>query len=780
MRQNKFAHPLLYLAVSGLFLSAACSGGDGGSAASVSATDGSSDTVSVTPLPLIGSPSTFETEEFRYAGGLDQINAQHAYARGATGQGVTVAVIDTGVNFKHPDLGPNRHSDSTNIRTGGAIHDLHGHGTAVAGIAGAVKNDIGMHGVAFDSRILGVRADNCDSVAPPGCEPAFVDTDVAAAMNYAISHGAKVINLSLGAPGGESSALRNALINAANAGVMVFAATGNASASQPDLPASLATDPSAGRTLVAMGAVDSASQRASFSNACGTTAQSCVVAPGVNIRTTDFDGNGYAFLSGTSAATPHGSGAAAVLLSAFPNLSAAQVIDILLSTASDLGASGTDSIFGRGLINLQAAMEPSGPLSVPLSEESGGQSASAEDSTISLGPAFGDSMVRHSTALETVVALDAYDRAYGINLSNRVVAARRHLEWDGAIAAEDRRTINVPGPLGIRVGFSVRDVARAREESGRTFAKESYRSVAVPGVEGISVEGSLGSDTAFTFSANLTAASIEDGAAGIDTPGRLFLYAHESLAPYVGMFGSGTGFAVTHRLSEQTSLHLGWFGGEAPGPEDYGPSDHRHESASLAHAVITRELGPGAALGVRFSSVDENGTFLASRSNGAFGDHVGARSQYLSADLSLPLSGKIDLFGSYTEAFADIDDGHNSLLTDWSAVRANSFAVGITSDDVFAAGDRIGLMAAQPLRVRSARATLNVPESANIDGSINFASHRVDVTPTGREIDLQLAYERAIAGRIWLQGWIIGRFEPGHERDADADFGAGFKFRAEF
>ncbi len=177
------------LTITGALLASGCGGGGGGGGASGGS--GGSGKVPVgfpaNPPPSDPAADAYVTREFVDTGGLYQINAQYAYAEGATGDGVTVALVDTGVDLDHPDLFPNLHPATTDIidpGTGG--QDVFGHGTAVAGIIGSVKNDIGGHGVAFESQILSVRAEVCDPNSSGCSDILLYDDDIARTIDYAI------------------------------------------------------------------------------------------------------------------------------------------------------------------------------------------------------------------------------------------------------------------------------------------------------------------------------------------------------------------------------------------------------------------------------------------------------------------------------------------------------------------------------------------------------------------------------------------------------------------
>jgi hypothetical protein len=275
--------------------------------------------------------------------GVNAVKAPEAWAKGYTGEGIVVAVIDTGVDYKHPDLDANiwvnkgeikgngidddgnGYIDDTNgwdfVNDDNDAMDLNGHGTHVSGTIAAEKNDFGVTGIAYNAKIMPVKVldDNGGGT----------DVDVAAGIKYAADNGADVINLSLG--GGYSSNIKNAVEYATAKGAVVVMAAGNESASQPGFPANFAN-----QWGVAVGAVDSANKMAGFSNRAGSTQLDYVVAPGVNVYSTT-PGNTYKSLNGTSMATPHVAGVAALILSAKPNLTPAEVESLLIKTANPNG-----------------------------------------------------------------------------------------------------------------------------------------------------------------------------------------------------------------------------------------------------------------------------------------------------------------------------------------------------------------------------------------------------------------------------------------------------------
>ena len=271
--------------------------------------------------------------------GLFAIGADHVWTT-TTGQGVIVAVVDSG-SGPHPDLAenllPGRSIIGTVESQDGRDIDASGHGTHVAGIIAAVANNgIGGTGVAPNAKILPIQV--LDQTGQGDAR------DVAAGVRFAADNGARVINLSLGGAT-ESSSLTQAITYANDKGVLVVAAAGNGGAAdKPKWPASL-------DLTLAVTAVDQASNATSFDQRGDYIDLS---APGANIVSTAK--GDYVTLSGTSMAAGFVAGAAALLFAAEPRVTNAQVRDILLRTATDIGEPGRDVTFGAGLINMVAAL----------------------------------------------------------------------------------------------------------------------------------------------------------------------------------------------------------------------------------------------------------------------------------------------------------------------------------------------------------------------------------------------------------------------------------------
>ena len=295
--------------------------------------------------------------------GLAQIHGPEAWSK-STGRGVIVAVVDSGVDATHPDLQGHVLKGVDLVHPNGSDQmDLDGHGTGVAGIIGAIRdNGQGIAGVAPDVKILPVKTTEYNVVH-----------DVPAAIIWAADHGAKVINISLGTvAGGElvyradgySDTYQAAIDHAWNRGAVIVAGAGNSS-----LP--ICTEPAARHHVLCVGAVDKRGMRVAYSSFDAAMTTDYLVAPGGSavdasgveelIWTTTIPGTGvqvernfWGEAGGTSYAAPVVAGVAALLSAR--GLTNAQIMTQIEQTTTDLGTAGRDPIYGYGEVNAAAAL----------------------------------------------------------------------------------------------------------------------------------------------------------------------------------------------------------------------------------------------------------------------------------------------------------------------------------------------------------------------------------------------------------------------------------------
>ena len=261
---------------------------------------------------------------------LDNINVPEVWEGneafiGATGEGVTIAVIDTGVDLEHSEFTSRIIEGYDFVDNDTIANDGNGHGTHVAGTIAGSNDGVGITGVAYDSQIMPIRVLDNDGNG--------YTSDIIEGIRFAADNGADVINLSLGG-GGYSQAMADIISYASNLGAVVVMAAGNSYGSYPDYPAAHAVN-----NGIAVGAVNQLGQLADFSNRAGSNTLDYVTAPGVDIFSS-LPSNSYGTYSGTSMAAPHVAGVAGLLMSHNPDLTSEQVESLLIDTASNSNQTG--------------------------------------------------------------------------------------------------------------------------------------------------------------------------------------------------------------------------------------------------------------------------------------------------------------------------------------------------------------------------------------------------------------------------------------------------------
>ncbi|MES2071420.1 MAG: S8 family serine peptidase [Pseudomonadota bacterium] len=274
------------------------------------------------------------------------------------GAGITIAILDSGVDPTHPDLVPNLVAGYNFYDNNTNTADVNGHGTAVAGAAAAASNNgIGVAGVAGQAKIMPVRIADANAYA-------YYST-IAQGLTWAADHGARVANISYGGVAGSPS-IQSAAQYMKSKGGLVVVSAGNNGINETTAPTT---------TMIPVSATDSNDALASWSSYGSFVA---VSAPGVAIWSTS-NGSAYGQHSGTSFSAPITAGAVALAMSANTTLDGTQVESMLYSTAKDLGTAGRDIYFGYGRVNaaglVQAAVAakpvvdtqaPTASISAPL------------------------------------------------------------------------------------------------------------------------------------------------------------------------------------------------------------------------------------------------------------------------------------------------------------------------------------------------------------------------------------------------------------------------------
>lgn len=284
---------------------------------------------------LLQATGTANDPYFASAWHLPKVGAPTAWEN-STGNGITIAILDSGVDSSHPDLAGKLVSGWNFIDNNSNTADVYGHGTKVAGAAAAASNNaLGVASVASGAKIMPLRVTNTSGTASL--------TALASGLTWAADHGARVANLSFYGPSASSTVV-SAAQYMKNKGGLVTVSAGNYGTEATFASTS---------TMIIVSATGSTDARTSWSS---YGAYVDVAAPGDGIWTT-IKGGGYGAVSGTSFSAPVTAGAIALMMAANPALAPTQLEQLLFSTAKDLGTVGWDKYYGIGRINAAAAVQ---------------------------------------------------------------------------------------------------------------------------------------------------------------------------------------------------------------------------------------------------------------------------------------------------------------------------------------------------------------------------------------------------------------------------------------
>jgi hypothetical protein len=714
-----------------------------------------------TPSPTPPPAASYDTAEYRATVGAVSMNALAAYRRGATGAGVSIGIIDSGIDLQSEEFAGRLSSASADVAGNTSVDDEDGHGTAVAFTAAGRRNGAGTHGVAFESTVVALRADRPGSCATAvegddstGCK--FGSDAIARGVDAARVAGAKVINMSLGGTTMPAT-LQNAIARATAAGIVIVISAGNDGTENPDAFTQVANNAAVARgQVVIAGSVGSDDAISTFSDRAGTGAAHFLTAVGERVRAPDDTGSVFLW-SGTSFAAPQIAGAVALLAQAFPNLTGAQIVQILYASARDVGASGVDPVYGNGVLDLSRAFQPLGTSTV-----AGSTAAVSMAVNATLSAPMGDA---RQGGLGAVI-LDGYDRAFAIDLAQTIDRAAPPRALLGALQFRGRQVAASVGGTSVAMTLVPRIGGDVAPEPTRLTGRDAGIARAIAGT----VTQALGSTLSFGFGFAQGAGTLTAQLAGRREPA--FLVA---TTPGLGIDGTArASSAIRHqpgRLGITAAVESGRMASRlrdvAPGADPYIRGGFDRAMLSL-----DRRWGP-LALQLSGSRLDERDTLLGAR----FGTGLGATratSWFADLDARVTTGDGWTLGGAWRQGWSDARIRHGMDGT--GLVRTTAFAADLGKDGVFGA-DSIGLRIAQPLRVATGGIDFRLPTLWDYATTsvATWTTQRLNLAPNGREIDVEARYAHPL-GPGTIQTNLFWRRDPGNIAALPADYGMAVRY----
>ena len=723
---------LLSSTIAGVLLVSACGGGGVNSPGSTAPPSGPTPTPtpSPSPSPTPTPTSAADTAEYKASGAAAGANAAYAFDHCVTGKGVTVAILDTGIDQDSAEFAGRISAESTGFEQKIArcetcdaetipafpIDDEVGHGTEVASVAAAAANGSGTLGVAPDATILALKIVGPDlSNVSPGSGPVPEGRDIepsliAPAIGYAVDHGAFAINLSGNGGGGDArfkADLTAAMDKVRAADDLVVESVSNFTDedSYADQWAeALLGDDKANKDwfLFAIGVDANGQARAANGNA-GPLADRMLAAVANGVKVLGADGK-LVTETGNSFAAPAVAGAAALLKQYWPQLGGKAISEILLDTATDAGAPGVDPVYGAGILNVAKAMQAQAP---PASFKAAA-AVMTRYTSLSLSSPFGGAggAAALNRKLGQMTVFDRYGRDY--RMSGTAGVGGRSSGLLVSLVVSPVVPSWSPPPMNQALALADLSDPRSRQLAANRPAIASF---------------SPARGQVVTITAN---SAIEQG---------------------VGL--TGTLLRTTGEVPVGTSANWsisGWRLGFSQGHTRDGRTD-----LSMA------EIGTPWGLAFGVSQFDERGRALGMRGGSELAID-GAHTLLTSVTLDQELAG----FALSARAMMGSTEVHggSALMRFDGPVLSSAFALR-AAHRLFGGDVSLGL--SSPLRVERARATMLAPIAFDlISGAYTIGLRRFDLSPTAREKDVELGWVTAFGPTSSLRFGVAQAFDAGH------------------
>jgi subtilisin family serine protease len=749
------------------------------------------------PSNLAELASEFENQEYAGSGALTLIKASAAYARGATGAGVTVGIIDSGVYEEHIEFAQGsgdkvEYAGSDYSTSNPRTNDALSHGTLVAGVIAANRdlsisqNGLNMQGVAFDANLLAYEVPLGSGEGPYDAievdQVSFSDDNYFASRFTTMAEKMDIINMSFGFSGVISAysatQVDAALGNSIDAlsqqhkswgerSIFVISA-GNAyndldkfgdlvEADSPELlPGLPYLFPQLKDHMLAVVAVDDGGEIAFYSNRCGVAADFCLAAPGggdgnsngsvetheriwgpappdtTAVANADYYGGGV----GTSFAAPVVSGSLALLKQMFPTVGNYELVARLLSTANKTGIYSDSSIYGQGLLDLDAATSPVGALAVASSSSLNSGLNDISAGTISTsGGGFGNSLVAalkgHNMALFDKQGFPFYrDASLLINQTQSSLTAAAPLQHRQQQLANGAR---------LQLGKSTNPAKGQGLPLHPDYLAVQFGAVSEQYTDSPqSLERFIGinANPGWFFGVY---------GDGFVTPDQNADDSHFA-APWLQFARNGwsSGGAVDLGLGK---LRIGMFEGslfedpifEAPAVSGlHSPDSELNSHGSLLEYSL---WSPNLSINFQRGYISEDQSLLGATLGQSLGQLKNSATEFFG------LNGHIQLNPNWQAVFAiysgttEIGLAETGLLSLDKSLNSNAWTLSLNSSPNWLRDDRLSISLHQPLRIQSGEASLQLATGRTVDRQVTYKTLNFDLQPQGREQQIELLYQ---------------------------------------
>ena len=661
--------------------------------------------------------------------------AASAFIFAGASQAGTVAIVDTGLN-------PGVLGGSI---IGAGINTFNPAATAVDDQAAQHGTAAGVSAVqaAPNTFLLPVKAYGSNFETNLGALDAAFEY-VGGQGVHAIAHNiGSITNTSLGAL---QSATRN--------GAILVVQAGNAAAPGPTGDARQVPN-LGGRGIVAAGVINNTIWSAS--NRAGDLAEFTLVA---DVRAPI---NGWV---GTSMATPRIAAVAASVRETHAFLSPEQVVQILFESATDLGAPGTDQVYGRGLVNLNAANTSVGAGQIPAASGGGGGGGGGGSGlgagALLIGGGVAYVMSNRKESLKKTIFVDKYGRGFNIDLSERI-SSRSNTPLASLLASRQNPLTIVPvaqSEAGQTIAFV--DEGKVNQEFGFDYLADETR------IAGFRHQYNNGS-TNYAMGLNVDLSS-EFGALSFNENSKAgektnrhhgqFLYNQVYSTPILGYSAEGSSFK------------FGWNGQSARQHKlgiaviDDQEKNGLQSQSILYEGSLNRDR---YQLGFQMGALMEDGSLFGGSSDGAFSTDK-TNTYYLGFNGSWKVNKRVSLIGGYFQGLSQIEESNNSLLDQFTDIRSEGYGIGLLVNKAFSPKGSFGISYSSPLQATSGSARLTLPTSQNrLTGDIGFESSALSFEGADAEKIIEAYYGYQLNAKTDLFAHFSYTKNPVSDSDLSSD-----------
>ena len=701
-----------------------------------------------------------DTQEYQQQYGLDLIKASSAYARGATGRGAIIGIMDSGVDNSHQELnGFNKIVSGSYLvyQDRSPTTDEKRHGSHVSGIALGERDGSGIHGVAFDAQLFFISIEL--GTAGDTYEPATIDSTVdftgidnswSQLEAEFVTNNVTVVNGSFGYQGNINDYTEQNIREAfpktidvlaqpqkANQDKTIFVwAAGNGGGyadqgvdySSPEVFGGLAyLLPELRGNTAAVVSVDEDGSISSFSNRCGVAKDYCLAAPGRSILSIYAEDSptydSYGRASGTSMAAPHVSGGIALLADYFEGqLGNTEILQRLFATANKSGIYAESDIYGQGLMDLNAATQPLGTAMIATSGASLSNLTIQEEGTYIgiIGPAFGNSIPNRLGELSYVV-FDDLGAPFKRSMDKRILNNIPNINWLTSFQLNPnkrvyQRTFSTKSGSDLEVGL---------------VDKFSY-------VDAPSLWANTDSNLAY-FSFSQTISETSKLFFGNGTSPNTYLNTtkdnHHRGIPFLDFSSEGSFVGLDISLPLSKSFLFSFFEGSHQDNQRFLNS----LGGSKGVFFEFKDRNKSSLLSYQMGVMKDSTSLLGITSEGGFGSPNNSSTSFLgfeslNAFRAVSLRSSIHL-GKNSSSFNGL-----GFINEMDDSIFSAFNFSLFKNNIFAQNDSLSLEIYQPLRSEVSTMNLNLPVGRTKDRKILFNDYKIDLTPSGRQINSQLVY----------------------------------------